>query len=71
MPEMDGIAFAESVRADGQWGKTPIIALSSHSAPQVIERSRQAGFVDFVGKFDRQGLIESLKDCSQQLGAAA
>ncbi|MGI9381694.1 MAG: chemotaxis protein CheW [Methyloligellaceae bacterium] len=71
MPEMDGIAFAESVRADGRWGKTPIIALSSHSAPQVIERSRQAGFVDFVGKFDRQGLIESLKDCSQQLGAAA
>ena len=71
MPEMDGIAFAEAVRADGQWGKTPIIALSSHSAPQVIERSRQAGFVDFVGKFDRQGLIESLKDCSQQLGAAA
>lgn len=71
MPEMDGIAFAEAVRADGQWGSTPIIALSSHSAPQIIERSRQAGFVDFVGKFDRQGLIESLKDCSHQLGAAA
>ncbi|RMF04553.1 MAG: response regulator, partial [Alphaproteobacteria bacterium] len=30
MPEMDGIAFAESVRSDPKWQGTPIIALSSH-----------------------------------------
>ncbi len=71
MPGMDGIAFAETVRDDPNWQKTPIIALSSHSTPQVIERSRQAGFIDFIGKFDRQGLIESLKDCSSHMGAAA
>lgn len=71
MPEMDGISFAETVRGDPKWRTTPIIALSSHSTPQVIERSRQAGFADFIGKFDRQGLIESLKECSTQIGAAA
>ena len=71
MPEMDGITFAETVRSDPKWQTTPIIALSSHSTPQVIERSRQAGFADFVGKFDRQGLVDSLKECSSHLGAAA
>jgi len=71
MPEMDGIKFAETLRRDSKWQGTPIIALSSNSTPQVIEKTRQAGFVDFVGKFDRQGLIESLKDCHTQLGAAA
>lgn len=71
MPEMDGITFAETLRDDPVWKATPIIALSSHTAPHIIERSRQAGFVDFVGKFDREGLMESIKDCSTQLGAAA
>lgn len=71
MPEMDGITFAETLRDDAAWKDTPIIALSSHTAPDVIERSRQAGFVDFVGKFDRQGLMESIKDCNTELGAAA
>ncbi|MFQ5625498.1 MAG: chemotaxis protein CheW [Methyloligellaceae bacterium] len=71
MPEMDGITLATAVREDPVWKDTPIIALSSHTSPQIIERSRQAGFTDFVGKFDRQGLMESLKDCSTQFGAAA
>ena len=71
MPDMDGIAFAQNVCSDPAWKDTPIIALSSHTAPHIIEKSRQAGFVDFVGKFDREGLIESIKDCSTQLGEAA
>ncbi len=71
MPEMDGITFAQVARGDPAWKDTPIIALSSHTAPHIIERSRQAGFADFVGKFDRQGLMESIKDCSTQTGVAA
>ena len=70
MPEMDGIAFAEALRDDPAWKGTPIIALSSHTAPHIIERSRQAGFADFVGKFDRQGLMESIKDCNTHMEAA-
>lgn len=71
MPGMDGISFAEALQGDPQWGATPLIALSSHSAPQVIERTRRAGFFDFVGKFDRQGLMESLKECERKTGVAA
>lgn len=71
MPGMDGIRFAETLQGDPQWGATPLIALSSHSAPQIIERTREAGFFDFVGKFDRQGLMESLKECDRKTGVAA
>ncbi|MGE0611344.1 MAG: chemotaxis protein CheW [Hyphomicrobiales bacterium] len=71
MPGMDGISFARAVRNDARWQHTPIIALSSLTSSDVIEKSRQAGFADFIGKFDREGLIDSLRECSTQLGAAA
>lgn len=71
MPGMDGIALAERLKADPTWGKTPLIALSSHSNPRLIERSRAAGFVNYVGKFDRQKLIHAIEDCCRQWGAAA
>ena len=32
------------------------------TSPDAIERGRQAGFHDFVAKFDRQGLIAALKE---------
>ena len=71
MPGMDGIAFAERLRGDPAWGKTPLIALTSHSSPRTIERSRAAGFVSHVGKFDRQKLMHTLEDCCRQWGLAA
>ena len=71
MPGMDGIALAKRLKADPTWGKTPLIALSSHSNPRLIERSRAAGFVNYVGKFDRQKLIHAIEDCCRQWGAAA
>ncbi len=63
MPEMDGITFAEHLKNDEKWGNTPIIALSSHTNQDVIERGRAAGFRDYVAKFDREGLIESIREC--------
>jgi len=63
MPEMDGITFAGVLKGDSQWGATPIIALSSHTNPEVIARGRAAGFRDYVAKFDREGLIESIREC--------
>ncbi len=63
MPEMDGITFAEMLKEDRQWGNIPIIALSSHTNPEVIARGRAAGFRDYVAKFDREGLIESIREC--------
>jgi hypothetical protein len=37
----------------------------------VIERARAATFVDYVGKFDREGLMESLKGATEPVGEAA
>ena len=71
MPGMDGIAFAEHVKRDAQWGTIPMIALSSYANPKLVERSREAGFVSYVGKFDRQGLMDTLQNCCTQWGSAA
>jgi two-component system, chemotaxis family, sensor kinase CheA len=62
MPEMDGFALAESVRNEARYRDMPIIALSSYSSPESIERGRQVGFHDYVAKFDRQSLIAALKE---------
>ena len=71
MPGMNGIEFAHALRGDEDWGNTPIVALSSHTEPHIIEKSRAAGFHDYVGKFDREGLIETLRECKAQTGVAA
>lgn len=61
MPGMDGFHFAETVRADARWGKTPLVALSSHATQKDFERGREVGFDDYVTKFDRDALLETLK----------
>ncbi len=70
MPEMDGFEFAEAVRADPEIAALPVIGLSSVVSAEAIERGRRAGFYDFVAKFDRQGLIASLKE-QTDVGCAA
>jgi two-component system chemotaxis sensor kinase CheA len=63
MPEMDGNAFARTVREAGAWKDLPMIALSARAEPRDVARGRDAGFTDYVGKFDRDALIASLRDC--------
>jgi two-component system chemotaxis sensor kinase CheA len=67
MPGMSGFDLAEALRADPRHADVPIIALSSHSTPAVIERGRKAGFHNFVAKFDRQGLLAALKHVPQEI----
>jgi two-component system chemotaxis sensor kinase CheA len=62
MPGMDGIALASALRSEAATAQTPLIALSSMTTPEMIERVRRAGFHDFVAKFDRQGLIAAIKE---------
>ena len=62
MPGMNGFELAEAIRAEERGAAIPIIALSSITSPGTIERGRQAGFRDFVAKFDRPGLIAALKE---------
>ncbi|WP_141382253.1 hybrid sensor histidine kinase/response regulator, partial [Bradyrhizobium elkanii] len=71
MPEMNGFEFAENIRSDHNFNQLPIIALSAMVSPAAIERGRQAGFHDYVAKFDRPGLIAALKEQTAELRRAA
>jgi two-component system chemotaxis sensor kinase CheA len=71
MPEMNGFEFAETIRADAHLAAMPIIALSSLVSPAAIERGRQAGFYDYVAKFDRPGLIAALKEQTAEMNRQA
>ena len=61
MPGMDGFRFAETVRAEGRWANVPLIALSSHATERDFERGREVGFSDYVAKFDREALLNTLR----------
>ncbi|MGC1540220.1 MAG: hybrid sensor histidine kinase/response regulator [Xanthobacteraceae bacterium] len=71
MPDMNGFEFAETIRADAHLASMPIIALSSLVSPAAIERGRQAGFYDYVAKFDRPGLIAALKEQTAEMNRQA
>ncbi|MDX5595392.1 hybrid sensor histidine kinase/response regulator [Pseudovibrio sp. SPO723] len=72
MPEINGYQFCESLRSDTRFRHLPIIALSAVVTPQSIQQGRDAGFDDYVAKFDRPGLIASLKDVfTNEMGVAA
>ena len=40
----------------------PMVALSSHTEDQDFARGRQVGFTDYVGKLDRDGLLQTLSE---------
>lgn len=61
MPGMNGFDFAAELRKGGRWQDVPMIALSSHATARDLEHGRQAGFNDYVAKFDRDGLLTSLQ----------
>jgi two-component system chemotaxis sensor kinase CheA len=69
MPGMDGFALAEAVREQAHLAGMPIIALSSYSTPESIERGREVGFHDYVAKFDRQSLVAALKEQTAEMAA--
>ena len=63
MPEMDGLSFARQVRHAGSWAHLPLVALSSRAEPEDVARGREAGFTDYVAKYDRDALLASLQEC--------
>ncbi len=76
MPQIDGIAFVQELRAQGAWSHLPVIALTGHTDPDRVARGREAGFTDYVAKFEREAVLTSLKQCltqrqKTQLGMAA
>jgi two-component system chemotaxis sensor kinase CheA len=71
MPEMDGFALAEAVRAMPAAAAVPIIALATMVSAETVERGRAVGFHDFVAKFDRAGLVAAIKEQGADLNRAA
>ena len=71
MPGLSGFEFAEQVRVGGPWQDTPLLAMSSHTSPSDMEKGRSAGFDDYVGKFDRDALLNSLSQTFSNLRGAA
>jgi len=71
MPGMDGFAFAEAIRSSAEWADTPLVALSGQTSGDRIERGREAGFTDYVGKTDRDGLLATLSQTLAAAGARA
>ncbi|MBM3521642.1 MAG: response regulator, partial [Alphaproteobacteria bacterium] len=71
MPGMNGFEFATAVRQNGRWQSTPMLALTSHTAPKDLERGRQAGFADYIAKSDRDGLLGSLSQTIANLSRDA
>ena len=63
MPEMDGREFARAAPAGAAWAGLPMIALSGRSEPVDVEAGREAGFTDYLAKFERDALLESLAQC--------
>ena len=52
-----------ALRAGGAWCDAPLIALSSRAERADVARGREAGFTDYVAKYDREALLRSLADC--------
>lgn len=72
MPGMNGFDFAKAIRVGGgRWSDTPLVALSAHATARDLDRGRQAGFTDYVAKFDRDALLTSLSNTLSDLRGAA
>jgi two-component system chemotaxis sensor kinase CheA len=71
MPGMNGFELAEKLGANPRTAHLTRIAISALTAPATVERGRQAGFHDFIGKFDRNGLLAALKRSAAEWPQAA
>ena len=67
MPGTNGFDFVTKLReGEGKWSKLPVFAMSSHATPRDLERGRQAGFTDYVAKFNREALLNALHETLKQ-----
>lgn len=71
MPDMNGFDFAKEVKKGGAWVDTPLVALSSLATERDINRGHEAGFDDYIAKFDKETLLRSLAQQLKIKGDAA
>jgi len=62
MPRLDGFGFIAAVRAQQKHRATPILVLTTESAPELKARARAAGATGWIVKpFDPPKLIKALQ----------
>jgi len=62
MPRMDGFGFIDAVRGQDEHRATPILVLTTESAPELKMRARNAGATGWIVKpFDPVKLVKALK----------
>ncbi len=61
MPGMNGYVLAQRLREDPARHVMPIIAIDAYAGPNIVAAASAAGMVAAVGKFDRNALLELLK----------
>lgn len=58
MPRLDGFGFIEKVRAQPAFRATPILTLTTETAPELRQRARDAGATGWIVKpFNKEKLI--------------
>jgi two-component system chemotaxis response regulator CheY len=62
MPRLDGFGFIEAVRTLDRHRATPILVLTTESAPELKARARSAGATGWIVKpFDPAKLVRALR----------
>lgn len=69
MPGMSGLEVTRAVRARGEL-RLPIIAVTAHAMPDMIDRCRDAGMNGYVTKpIDPEGVVEAIRQALADRGA--
>ena len=71
MPDMSGYELAETIRNGSAWEDVRMIALSALASENDVNRGFEAGFDDYVAKFDKDVLLRSLQQQAKIKGDAA
>lgn len=62
MPKLDGFGFIKGVRDRDDMRGTPILVLTTESAPELKQRARSAGATGWIVKpFDRDKLVSAVR----------
>jgi len=66
MPGMSGYDLARALRAQGPWSGLPLIALSTHAGERDMAEGLEAGFNEYVAKFNRDALVATVDQAIAQ-----
>lgn len=62
MPNVNGLEMVERVKARPEFGKLPILMLTTEGQPSLIKRAREAGAVGWIVKpFDANQLVQAAR----------